>query len=353
MFAVVVLAPGVVAFAEDAVPSPPVAEAPLAADTRELALRHVWTRETLTVVYRENGAYVPEALDRINHLMRDHRCEKTIAMDVKLLDLLWELNRELAPRGPIGVVSAYRSEGYNASLLRAGRVVDPHSRHMFGQAVDVVFPGVPLAVLKDAAARRGLGGVGHYPFSGPPFVHLDTGPARRWEEMHPAQRRALNLPVRARQRLRIDCDLKMADVLSVVSETEALAMLPEGASSEVSPRLAQEGADAPPPSPAPPQQLAIAAAIRQACEGGAPCASGKGDAARAAVDPVSRSALGRIIASVSRRCGRRDCAARTSRASRAARNARFAVRRRARVRRDRVRTTAKSAAVRRKTLKRR
>lgn len=217
-------------------PQPPAPEQPYG-EMREISLRHVWTKETLAVVYKIDGQYQPEALTQINHLLRDYRCNLTIEIDVKLIDLLWELNHELGRSAPIGIVSAYRSEGYNASLLRAGRVVDPHSQHMFGRAVDVVFPGVALTALKEAAARREIGGVGHYPFSGPPFVHLDTGPVRRWEEMHPAQRRLLRLPMRSRRRLQLNCDLKMADVLKSVPESEAIAALPEGASAILTPRL--------------------------------------------------------------------------------------------------------------------
>lgn len=212
-----------------------------APETREISFRHMWSKETLSVAYKINGEYQPEAMRQINHVLRDYRCNKTTEMDARLIDLIWELAQEIRFTGPVTIVSAYRSEGYNASLLRAGRVVDPHSQHMFGRAIDVVFPGVPLTTLREAAARRKIGGVGHYPFSGPPFVHLDTGPVRRWEEMHPAERRALRLPMRGRRRLQLNCELKMADVLTSLTEAEAIAALPEGASTDLTPRLKPEG----------------------------------------------------------------------------------------------------------------
>jgi uncharacterized protein YcbK (DUF882 family) len=53
-----------------------------------------------------------------------------------------------------------------------------NSLHLRGKAVDVRLPGVPLARLRDAGLALGRGGVGYYPSSD--FVHLDTGPARRW-----------------------------------------------------------------------------------------------------------------------------------------------------------------------------
>jgi uncharacterized protein YcbK (DUF882 family) len=241
--------------AADAASASAGASQPPAPESREISFRHVWTKETLTVVYKVNGEYQVEAMQRINHLMRDYRCEKTAEMDPKLIDLIWELTQTLQMTTPVGVVSAYRSEGYNASLLRAGRTVDPHSNHMYGKAVDVIFPGVSLTALRDAAAAKGVGGVGHYPFSGPAFVHVDTGPVRQWEEMHPAQRRAMRLPMRIRTRLRVNCDLKMEDVLKTVPEADVIAALPEGASTELSPRLPEaeiSSAASVPLVPAPP-----------------------------------------------------------------------------------------------------
>lgn len=210
---------------------------PSGVEVRELSLRHHWTRESLTVVYMIDGVYQPEALGRINWFLRDYRCNKTMAIDPALLDLLWMLGKDLAPSGPVRIVSAYRSEGYNASLLRAGRTVDPNSQHMYGRAIDVIFPGVKLDALKEAALKYRLGGVGHYPFSGPPFLHLDTGPVRAWEEIHPSQRRTMPIALRPRTRLRIDCGLKMADVLQSVSLQQAYAALPDGAISDIRARL--------------------------------------------------------------------------------------------------------------------
>ncbi len=223
------------------VPMPPIVldasateDAALAeGEMRELWLRHHWTREELRITYKIGDVYQPEALERINWLLRDHRCNKTAAIDPRLLDLLWTLASELRPNGPISVISGYRSEGYNASLLRAGRTVDPNSQHMFGRAVDVIFPGVRLDALRQAAIRHRIGGVGHYPFSGPAFLHLDTGPVRAWEEVSPAQRRLMLVAHRPRTRLQVDCELKMEDVLRAVSLEDAYAALPDGAASDV------------------------------------------------------------------------------------------------------------------------
>src|SRR5713226_10190414 len=57
------------------------------------------------------------------------------------------------------------------------------SQHMLGKAVDFYIPGVPLDQLRAAGLRAQRGGVGYYPTSGSPFVHMDTGGVRMWPRM--------------------------------------------------------------------------------------------------------------------------------------------------------------------------
>jgi Bacterial protein of unknown function (DUF882) len=58
-----------------------------------------------------------------------------------------------------------------------------HSQHMLGHAMDFYIPGVPLEQIRFAGLRLQRGGVGFYPTSGSPFVHLDTGNIRHWPRM--------------------------------------------------------------------------------------------------------------------------------------------------------------------------
>jgi uncharacterized protein DUF882 len=58
---------------------------------------------------------------------------------------------------------------------------------MLGKAIDFYIPGVPLDQLRAAGLRAERGGVGFYPTSGAPFVHLDTGSVRHWPRMPEAQ----------------------------------------------------------------------------------------------------------------------------------------------------------------------
>ena len=58
-----------------------------------------------------------------------------------------------------------------------------HSQHTLGKAIDFYIPGVPLDKLRATAMRLQGGGVGYYPTSGSPFVHLDVGNVRAWPRM--------------------------------------------------------------------------------------------------------------------------------------------------------------------------
>ena len=57
------------------------------------------------------------------------------------------------------------------------------SQHMLGHAMDFYIPDVPLEQIRYAGLRLQRGGVGFYPTSGSPFVHLDTGSIRHWPRM--------------------------------------------------------------------------------------------------------------------------------------------------------------------------
>jgi hypothetical protein len=54
---------------------------------------------------------------------------------------------------------------------------------MFGKAIDFYIPGVSLEKLRETAMRLQSGGVGYYPASGSPFVHLDVGNVSAWPRM--------------------------------------------------------------------------------------------------------------------------------------------------------------------------
>ncbi len=153
------------------------------AETRTLKLYFTHTRERAEITFKRNGRYVPEGLNQINRFLRDWRRNESTKMDPRLLDLLWETYQSVGARDYIHVVSAYRSPATNAMLRSRSSGVAKKSQHMLGKAIDFYIPGVSLAKLRHAALSRHGGGVGYYPKSGSPFVHLDVGSVRHWPRM--------------------------------------------------------------------------------------------------------------------------------------------------------------------------
>lgn len=146
---------------------------------RRLSFVHTHTSERLSVAYADALGHLPQALRRVDWLLRDFRTGAVHAIDPALLDLLHKLALETGSEAPYHVISGYRSPVTNARLRRrGGGGVATHSLHMDGKAIDIRVPGVALADLRDAAKSLRLGGVGFYPSSN--FVHVDTGRVRYW-----------------------------------------------------------------------------------------------------------------------------------------------------------------------------
>ena len=145
---------------------------------RSLNLVNVNSGEVLTVTYWSDGAYHRDALDKLNHFLRDTRDNAQTEMDPLLFDVLWHTTQIVGYGGSIEVLSAYRSPTSNAWLASVSRGVARDSQHMNGNAMDIRFPGVPVFQHPPGRPALNMGGVGFYPRSG--FVHLDTGPVRYW-----------------------------------------------------------------------------------------------------------------------------------------------------------------------------
>ena len=152
-------------------------------ETRTVSLHHTHTNEDVTITYKRDGRYDEAALDKLNWFLRDWRRNKVIRMDPQLIDLVWEVQRETGSKQPIWVVCGYRSPETNAMLRRRSNGVARFSQHMLGHAMDFYVPGVRLEELRVIGLRLQRGGVGFYPSSGSPFVHMDTGGVRMWPRM--------------------------------------------------------------------------------------------------------------------------------------------------------------------------
>jgi uncharacterized protein YcbK (DUF882 family) len=150
---------------------------------RTISLYHIHTQERLTVTYKKGGEYIPDALKQINWIMRDWRKNETIAIDPHTIDLAWEMHEELGSREPINIICGFRSRGTNEMLRKTVGGQASQSQHITGKAIDITFPDVPLKRMRYSALVRERGGVGYYPTSGIPFVHVDTARVRSWPRL--------------------------------------------------------------------------------------------------------------------------------------------------------------------------
>ncbi|MDB5580792.1 MAG: hypothetical protein JWR80_5968 [Bradyrhizobium sp.] len=153
-------------------------------ETRTLSFHHTHSDEDLTVTFKRDGRYDEEGLKQLNHFLRDWRSQEQTTMDRRLFDILWEVYRDVDAKQPIQIISSYRSPATNAMLRRRSSGVARFSQHMLGHAMDFFIPGVALEQVRAAGLRLQRGGVGFYPTSGSPFVHLDTGSIRHWPRMN-------------------------------------------------------------------------------------------------------------------------------------------------------------------------
>jgi len=152
-----------------------------AAHEYRLRFYHTHTGERLDVVYRRGDQYIPQALDELDHYLRDHRTGDVRHFDPHLFDLLYDLTASLSDSGgEIDVICGYRTPWSNEFLRTRNSQtgVAQHSLHMQAEAIDIRLRGIPTSELRDAALRLHRGGVGYYRSSD--FVHVDVGRVRHW-----------------------------------------------------------------------------------------------------------------------------------------------------------------------------
>jgi len=202
-----------------------VAGAPLASanSQRTIALYNIHTKETLTSTYKKNGKFIAAEMEKINWIMRDWRLNEATTMDPQLIDLLWDVHNELGSTEPIHIISGYRSRATNDLLRRTVGGQATQSRHILGKAADVHFPDVPLKLLRYSALIREKGGVGYYPASGVPFVHIDIDRPRSWPRL-PRTELALLFPSGRTEHLPDDGEpITKADVREARTKHKELA----------------------------------------------------------------------------------------------------------------------------------
>lgn len=150
----------------------------LPVEEKSLALYNTHTGEKLKTVYWAAGNYLHDSLREINYILRDPRNNQVHDIDLRLLDLLFAIRREIEANQPFHVISGYRSAATNAFLRAQSSGVAENSLHLVGKAIDIRAPGRALSNLRKAAMALRGGGVGYYPKSD--FVHVDIGRVRYW-----------------------------------------------------------------------------------------------------------------------------------------------------------------------------
>lgn len=144
-----------------------------------IALLNLHTDERLEIEYSRDGTYMPEALSKIEVLLRDFRTGERHVIDPSLIDYLVQVAHTVGADPSFSVISGYRSPRTNAVLHERSAGVAQHSLHMQGRAIDVRMIGADCANLAVHAEDLKRGGVGYYRASN--FVHLDTGAFRTWK----------------------------------------------------------------------------------------------------------------------------------------------------------------------------
>ena len=144
---------------------------------RVISLRRLQNTERVHVTYWRDGGIDPTGYGQVCWLMRDLKANTHHPIDVRVLDLLCAMQAWVGHYGftkPFVVSSGYRTQRTNERLEGAAR----NSMHLYGKAVDLIFPDLPVSYLGQLAQHYSAGGVGFYPSRG--FVHVDTGRLRTW-----------------------------------------------------------------------------------------------------------------------------------------------------------------------------
>lgn len=147
-------------------------------DLRRINLYNPRTDERFDDIYYVHGEYIPDAMARLDHLLRDFRTNEMKHMDPRAIDIVSATQYIIGHDRPFSVISGFRSKRTNEALRRRSSGVAKKSFHVKGMAMDLRMEGVDVKTIADVGRTLDSGGVGRYTKSN--FVHLDSGPVRAW-----------------------------------------------------------------------------------------------------------------------------------------------------------------------------
>lgn len=135
-----------------------------------LSMRNVMG-ESLTLRYY--GYLSSSEQAAFDNLARDRRQNVSHRMDGTLIDILQHIVKASGQGGTFTLLSGFRTSATNSILPGAAE----NSLHLSGQALDIYRDGMTVGEIS-ASVTEHSGGLGLYHDNG--FVHIDTGPFRRW-----------------------------------------------------------------------------------------------------------------------------------------------------------------------------
>ncbi len=143
---------------------------------RRVQLRHAHTGARFSGPYHDGRTHDLAAMADLSLVLADSRTGAVRPFDPRAIDVLWAVGQKAGAAGEFLIFSGYRTPETNALVDGAG-----DSQHLRAAALDVHVPAERMEGFVDTALRLGLGGVGIY--AGRGFVHLDSGPVRRWGDI--------------------------------------------------------------------------------------------------------------------------------------------------------------------------
>lgn len=161
------------------------ASAPVVASTFWHKPRTLWlvrpqTGEEIKTTYWTGSTLEWDGYLKLCRILRDPHAGSAVTIDVAVFDVLRGVTGYQEERGknePIIVTNGYTTIATN-ERLQVTHGAAKGSRHKEGKAVDCRSRVVDELTLAKLAVHFGAGGVGLYPERH--FVHLDSGPTRRW-----------------------------------------------------------------------------------------------------------------------------------------------------------------------------
>ena len=144
-----------------------------------LHLRNVHTGEDMDLTIPQTLQISKSMMKRFNYFCRDWRRNEVTNMDPQLICILAKICEESMHEGRVynvEILSGYRTHKTNEMLRRSSAAVAKNSFHKIGKALDFRLPNVEPVSVMASAKDHAFGGLGMYKN----FIHIDTGPERRW-----------------------------------------------------------------------------------------------------------------------------------------------------------------------------